>query len=462
LRSSPGIGLDVAEINLSDINKIPGKWEAAYRLLGRVIDLRREELPALLWCWLYIFAVLSSYYIMRPIRDEMGVAGGVNNLPWLFTGTLVGMLLVNLPFAYLVKTLPRDRFIPLAYRFFAANIVLFAVALYLADPAQTIWIGRVFFIWVSVYNLFVVSIFWQLNVDLFSPEQGKRLFGFLAAGATIGALVGSTVTASLARHVPATALLLGAAVLLEVAVFAAGRLSRLSPSLHHRPGGETAERPIGGSILAGITHAVSSLYLLNVSLFLLLFAITSTVLYFQQAGIVSQSFTDRGAQTAFFATIDQLVNALTLLIQLFLTGRILAWFGVALALGFLPAMTIIGFGALAVTPTLGAIAAFQVLRRAADYAIARPTREVLFTVVSREDRYKAKSFIDTFVYRLGDQFGAWGVGGLQWLGASAAQLALVVIPIALLWLLNALWLGRRQEKLAEASAAAGNPVSRQV
>ncbi|HYU10925.1 MAG TPA: MFS transporter, partial [Stellaceae bacterium] len=335
-----------------------GMAEAAYRLLSRVIDVRREELPALLWCWLYIFAVLSSYYIMRPIRDEMGVAGGVNNLAWLFTGTLIGMLLVNLPFAYLVKTLPRSRFIPLAYRFFAANIVLFAIALYLADPAQTIWLGRLFFIWVSVYNLFVVSIFWQLNVDLFSPEQGKRLFGFLAAGATIGALVGSTVTASLARHVPQTVLLLEAALLLEVAVFAASRLSRLSPSLHRRPSDDSEERPIGGGVLAGITHAVSSPYLLNVSLFLLLFAITSTVLYFQQAGIVSQSFTDRGAQTAFFARVDQLVNALTLVIQLFLTGRLLAWFGIALALGFLPAMTMIGFGALAVTPTLGAIAAF--------------------------------------------------------------------------------------------------------
>src|SRR5205807_1484594 len=172
------------------------------------------------------------------------------------------------------------------------------------------------------------------------------------------------------------------------------------------------------------------------------------ILYFQQAGIVSQSFTDRGAQTAFFATVDQLVNALTLVIQLFLTGRILAWFGVALALGFLPAMTIVGFGALAVTPTLGAIAAFQVLRRAADYAIARPTREVLFTVVPREDRYKAKSFIDTFVYRLGDQVGAWGVAALRWLGAEAAGLAWAAIPIALLWLVNALWLGRRQEARA--------------
>src|SRR5690242_14589330 len=203
---------------------------------------------AVLWCWLYIFAVLSSYYIMRPIRDEMGVAGGVKNLPWLFTGTLIGMVLVNLPFAYLVKTLPRSRFIPLTYRFFAFNILLFAAALYIADADSTVWIGRIFFIWVSVYNLFVVSVFWQLNVDLFTPEQGKRLFGFIAAGATVGAIFGAAVTASLARYVSPMVLLLGAAVLLEVAVFAVGRLSRLSPTLHRQPAtaDASAERPIGG------------------------------------------------------------------------------------------------------------------------------------------------------------------------------------------------------------------------
>ena len=421
-----------------------------YRLLRRVIDIRPEEVATLFWCWLYIFAVLSSYYIMRPIRDEMGVAGGVNNLQWLFTGTLLGMVVLNLPFAYLVKTLPRRRFIPLTYRFFALNIILFAALLYAADAAQTVWVGRAFFIWVSVYNLFVVSIFWQMNVDLFSPEQGKRLFGFIAAGATLGAIVGSALTATLARHVSPIVLLFGAALLLELAVFAVGRLSRLSSVLSRQPGRE--DQPIGGSVVAGITHAFRSPYLVNVSLFLLLFAITSTFLYFQQAGIVSQSFPDRGAQTAFFATIDLLVNTLTLIVQLFFTGRILVLLGVALALGFLPLLTMIGFGALAFAPTLGVIAVFQVLRRAGDYAIARPTREILFTVVPREDRYKAKSLIDTFVYRLGDQLGAWGVAGLRALGASAAELALVAIPIALVWLVNALWLGRRQETRATAQA----------
>jgi len=433
-----------------------------HRLLGRFIEVRPEEVPVVGWCWLYIFSVLSSYYIMRPIRDQAGVAGGVNNLQWLFTGTLVGMLVLNIPFSYLVKKLPRSRFIPITYRFFAANIVLFAALLHWSDAAQGIWVGRIFFIWVSVFNLFVVSVFWQINVDLFSPEQGKRLFALIAAGATVGAIVGSSLTASLARYVSPIFLLLGAAILLEVAVFSVGRLSRLSPTLHRQPVAGSEETPIGGSVFAGITHAFRSRYLVNVSLFLLLFAVTSTFLYFQQLGIVSRSFSDRGTQTAFFASVDLVVNVLTLVIQLFLTGRIVLLLGVALTLGVLPALTIIGFGALALFPTIAAVAVFQVLRRAADYAIARPTREVLFTVVPREDRYKAKSFIDTAVYRTGDQVGAWSVALLRWAGLGTAGVALVAIPIAALWLLDALWLGRRQELLAaEQEAEPGSqPVGR--
>jgi AAA family ATP:ADP antiporter len=299
-------------------------------------------------------------------------------------------------------------------------------------------------------------VFWQLNVDLFSPEQGKRLFGFIAAGATIGALVGSAVTASLARIVSPTFLLIGAALLLEVAVFSVGRLARLSPSLHRRPADKVAakadERPVGGTVLAGITHAFRSPYLLSVGAFLLLYAVTSTFVYFQQAAIVKDSFADRAAQTQFFATIDLCVNALALVVQLFFTGRIIVLLGVALALAALPALTMIGFAALALTPSLGVIAVFQVLRRAADYAITRPTREVIYTVVPREDRYKTKGFIDTFVYRLGDQVGAWSVPLLGGLGAAAAPV--VAIGIAFLWLLNALWLGRRQRSLEAVPAPA--------
>jgi AAA family ATP:ADP antiporter len=404
----------------------PAPTGAASRLLQRLVAVRPEEVRAVSWCWLYIFAVLSSYYIMRPIRDQMGIAGGVKNLPWLFLGTLAGMVLLNLPFAYLVKKLPRSRFIPLTYRFFAANILLFAVALHVAGTEQTIWVGRIFFIWVSVYNLFVVSVFWQLNVDLFSPEQGKRLFGFIAAGATLGALFGSSITATLALYVSPTFLLIGAALLLEVAVFAVSRLAKLSPSLHQMQS-ETVqnerqkgdERPVGGSVFAGMLHALGSPYLLSVGAFLLLYSMTSTFAYFQQQDIVSLSIKERGAQTAFLATIDVGVNSLALLVQLFLTGRVVAVLGL-----------------------------FQVIRRATDYAITRPVREVIYTVVSREDRYKAKGFIDTFVYRAGDQVGAWSAPLLMGMSLWAAPLA--AIAIAALWLVNALWLGRRQQALEAA------------
>jgi AAA family ATP:ADP antiporter len=418
-----------------------------YRLVGRAVAIKPQEGPALAWAWLYIFALLSSYYIMRPIRDQMGVAGGVNNLQWLFTGTLVGMLLLNIPYGYLVKSLPRARFIAVTYRFFAANILLFAVVLHYADAAQTVWIGRAFFIWISIFNLFVVSVFWALIVDTFNSEQGKRLFGFIAAGATIGALCGSTITASLARHVPTSLLLLGAIMLLEVAVFAVRNLSRISGALRARPG-ESAERPVGGHALAGITHPFKSAYLANVSLFILLFAITATFLYFQQAAVVRDNFHDRGAQTAFFASIDVAVNAITLVVQLFFTGRIVGWLGVGVTLALLPLLTALGFGLLALMPAVSTLVVFQVLRRSSDYAIARPTREVLYTVVPREDRYKAKSFIDTVVYRGGDQVGAWAYALIAMLGFGAPVVAAVAIALALIWLVNGWWLGRQQERMA--------------
>jgi AAA family ATP:ADP antiporter len=430
-------------------------------LIERVFQLRRRELPVLGWSWLYIFSILSSYYVMRPIREQMGVSGGIENLPWLFTATLVAMILLNVPFGYLVKRLPRVRFIPITYRFFTANILLFALALNLADREQAVWIGRFFFVWLSVFNLFVVSIFWQTIVDVFTSEQGKRLFGFIAAGATIGAIVGSAATALLARTVPTWALLFGAALLLEIAVFSARSLSRVSDQLARKPASQSGEQPIGGSTFAGLMHVVRSPYLLNVSLFFLLFSITSTFLYFEQVNVAAKAFPDRGAQTSFFATVDLAVNVLTLLIQLFLTGRIVRLVGVGLALASLPFLSIVGFAVLVYAPTVVPVVAFQVLRRAGNFGIARPTREVLFTVLPREDRYKSKSVIDTVVYRLGDQAGAWSyalVGFLHW-GASA--LPILAIPISALWLINAMWLGRRQEEMAaNAPAATALPSTR--
>ena len=425
----------------------------AYEFLRHVIDVRPEELRALGWSWLYIISLFVSYYILRPIRDEMGVAGGIENLPWLFTGTLLGMIAVNPPFAALVKTLPRVKFIGISYRFFAFNLLCFAVLLGMASGEQNIWIGRVFFVWTSIFNLFVVSVFWALMVDVFDTDQSKRLFGFIAAGATIGGIVGSSVTASLAKQVPATYLLLVSAILLEFAVLCVGRLSRLSSSLTARPAHPSEEPPIGGSIWSGLSHATQSPYLVNVSLFLLLFAVTSTFLYFQQAEIARQYFADRGARTAFFAGVDLWVNVLTLGAQLFVTARTIKRIGVALTLALLPLLSVFGFSVLAWMPTIATLVVFQVLRRAGNFAFARPTREVLFTVVPREDKYKAKSFIDTVIYRLGDQVGAWAYAGLGALGLAMTGVSIVAVPISMLWLINSLWLGGKQRQLESATSS---------
>lgn len=421
-----------------------------YRLLGLVIDARPGELRALAWSWLYILSVFCSYSVIRPIRDEIGVAGGVEKLPWLFTGTLLGMLAANPAFAALVTKLSRARFIAVTYRFFMVNLLLFFLLLRGAGAEQYIWVGRVFFIWISIFNLFVVSVFWALMVDVFSSEQGKRLFGFIAAGATLGGIMGSSLTASLARLIEPIYLLLASIVSLEVAVLAVRRLSRLSEALSRAPAARAETAVIGGSLLSGITHAFKSPYLLNIGVYMLLYSITSTFLYFEQAAIVAASFADRAARTEFFARIDLLVNVLTLASQLFLTERILRALGVALTLALLPALSVVGFATLGLAPTVAILVAFQVLRRAGNFAVARPTREVLFTVVPREDKYKTKNFIDTVVYRAGDQVGAWSYALASLLGLGLTAIAFAAVPISAAWLVNGWWLGRKQEAMADA------------
>ena len=419
-----------------------------FHALRLLIDVRPDEVAALAWSWLYFFSILSAYYVIRPIRDEIGAAGGIEKLPWLFTGTLIGMLAANPPFAALVARLSPVRFISWTYRFFMANLVLFLVLFATTTGEVNLWAGRVFYIWGAIFNLFVVSVFWGFLADVFTSAQSRRLFGFIAAGGTIGGIVGSGLTSLLVEHLGAPRLLLVSAFLLELAVFAVHRLARIARSLRERSGRQTEETVVGGGVLSGFVHALRSPYLLHLTFYMLLFTVLSTFLYFQQADVARQSFTNRAARTAFFANIDLAVNLLTLLIQLFLTGRIIRRLGVALTLTLLPALSAVGFFVLGVTPTLWAVVVFQILRRAGNFSVARPTRETCFTVVPREDKYKAKSFIDTFVYRAGDQIGAWSYAALSFLGLGLAGISLAAVPISMAWLLNGLWLGRRNEALA--------------
>jgi AAA family ATP:ADP antiporter len=432
-------------------------------LLKRIVAVEEPEIRPMLWAALYYFLLLAAYFVIRPIRDEMGVAGGVRNLPWLFLGTLVGMLLVHPLFTALVSRVPRRLFIPLSYTFFALNLIAFWLFFLTISDSTGIWAGRVFFVWTSVFNLFVVSIFWSLMADLFRPAQAKRLFGFVAVGGTLGAVVGSSVTAFLAEWVGPTNLLLVSAAILGLAMLAARMLmSTVSRSRIDddplRPPTAQIEQPVGGGVFDGIRTVFSSYYLLGIVGYMLLYTVTATILYFQQAEIVEVSFADRAARTVFFARIDLAVNILTALTQVFFTGRIVRRIGVALSLATLPLVCILGFAALGVAPTLIAIAVFQVLRRSSNYAIARPCREMLYTVIPRSAKYKAKNFIDTFVYRFGDQVGAWSYTGLGALGLGAAAISLVAVPLAAAWLAIGLWLGRRQQEMARAPRAPGkNP-----
>jgi ATP:ADP antiporter, AAA family len=418
--------------------------------IERLVDVRPLEVAAVAWSWLFFFSVLSAYYVIRPIQSEMGVAGGVDNLPWLFAGSLTGMLVLNPPFAWLVARMPRPRFVSLGYRFFALNLVVFFAALTWSPPAANVWIGRVLFVWTSIFNMFVVSIFWSVMADVFSAAQGKRLFGFIGAGGTLGGITGAAITTGLVGLLGAANLLLVSAVLLELAglaarrLFAQGRLERADRAGHQPEATDT----IGGSAWEGMQRALLQPYLVNVTLNMLLFTLLTTFLYFQQATIVDAAIVDRTERTRFFANVDLAVNVLALVTQTFATGRAVKRWGVTAALAFLPVMSVVGFAVLGLAPTIAVLMSFQVLRRAGNFAVARPAREVLFTVVAPTDRYKAKTFIDTVVYRAGDQLGAWAHAALVALGLGIGGISVVAIGLAIVATGNAVWLGRKMQRLS--------------
>jgi AAA family ATP:ADP antiporter len=296
--------------------------------------------------------------------------------------------------------------------------------------------------------------------DIFSTDQGKRLFAFIGVGGTLGAIVGGTSTALLVKKIGPLNLLFVSALLLELAArcvrFFPAQLASSEGAVVQ--GDQAAEKPLGGSLWSGITHVVRSPYLLGMCAYLLLYGITSTLAYFQQADIASHQFQDRANRTAFFAQVDVSVNVLTILTQIFLTGRLLKWFGVGITLALLPAVNLVGFLAMGWMPLLSLLVVFQTLRRASNFAVSRPAREVLFTVLPREDKYKAKSFIDTFVYRTGDQVGAWSYPVLTWVGLGLTGISFAAVPLAAIWCMLSLWLGKKQVAMAHNREIAG-PVS---
>ena len=421
-------------------------------LLSRVVAVRPGESRAALWSFGYFFCLLAAYYVLRPLRDEMGIAGGIKNLPWLFTATFVVMLAAVPIFGALVARLPRRRFIPLVYHFFVLNIAIFW-ALLAADVSR-VEVARVFFVWISVFNLFAVSVFWSFMADMFAAEQGKRLFGFIAAGGSAGALLGPALTVWLAGPLGPVNLLIVAAILLEAAVLCAYRLESAAPRKSDDAPAQ-AKAPIGGNSLAGFVLLLRSPYLAGVALWVLLLSLCGTVLYFQQANIVAAASDDPAVRTRIFASIDLAAGILTVLIQTVATGRLMTRFGVGAAAAFLPLVFAIGFAALAVSPLLLLVIGFQALQRTANFGISNPAREVLFTVVDREEKYKAKYLIDGVVFRGGDALFAWLFNLLRSAGAELVAISAATVPVALGWLALALTLGKAQERRATQTTVSG-------
>lgn len=419
-----------------------------HRRLLKTFDLKPGEVAPALQSALLFYLVLSAYYILRPLREEMGLAAGVENLPRMYVGTLAGTVLLAPAFGWLVRRYRREVFLPIVYRFFALNLLGFQLAWRLCDEGQVLALGRVFYVWLSVFNMLAVSLFWSFMADGFGYRRSRRLFGLVAIGGTAGAILGAGLTAALVGHVGHAWLMVVSAALLELATRLVGRLARRFDAAGFRE----ADPPLtivsgrGQGVLAGVTLTFTSPYLLAVAGYLFLYSLTSTFLYFQQAHIVDAQSLTRAGKAALFARIDLWTNLLTLGCELFLTGRLLRWLGTGLVLALMPAGTAAGFAALALRPGLATLVVFQVARRAANYALARPARETLFTTVGDDVRYKAKSFIDTFIYRGGDLLGAGTVEALGVAGLGLGPLAFIAVPTAGAWTWLALYLGRRQRR----------------
>lgn len=429
--------------------------------LRRALLIEPDEWRPAVWSAAYVFLLFTSYSIMRPVRESFGIERGADKLPSLITATLIAMLIATPIFGWLVSRFPRRRFIPLVYRFFALNILAFFAFLHVAPADLRVQAGYAFYVWLSVFNLFVVTVFWGLMADVWTSAQAKRLFGPIGVGATLGVIAGSSATAFLIEHIGPTQdsaranLLLLAAILLEAAVWCMLRVVRFFP----RDLPSTGRSP--ARAFDGLKSVARSPYLLGISGYMLAYTICSTFLYLKVGDVVDASITDRAQRVAFYARIALVTNILTLATQLFLTAHLIRLVGIGVALTAVPLVTIGGFIALDHAPEWGipaltAVFVFSVARSWTNYAVSRPSREMLYSVLSRDDKYKAKSFIDTFVYRSGDALGAWGP---KWLAAAGASLAAGAVIIGACGLVLGLVLGSMRRKRAQSSSASESPPS---
>ena len=423
------------------------KDRATINKLTRLLGIQRYELVAVAWSFSYFFCLLSAYYMLRSVREAMAIVGGVQNIPWLFTGTFTVMILVAPIYGWITSRYPRKKFLPWVYYFFIANILMFYAAfVYVQGQGiSQVWISRAFFVWLSVFNLFVVSVFWSFMADIWSKDQSRRLFGVISAGGSAGALLGPIITSVLVVPIGFENLLPLAGLLLLFGIYCVSRLRRWVRDSHHDDEDSIESgQAIGGSAWAGMRMVFTSPFYAAIATALLCASFLGVATYMYMAQLVSVTFDSTDQQTRVFALLDALTNAFALIGQLIIVKHAVRRLGVGTTLAVLPIASIAAFALLAMNPVFIVIAGLQVLRRSITFGLTKPTNDMLYAVVSPEAKYKVKNFIETAVYRGSDLVSTWTIRALSGLGVSG--IALLCIPIAMIWTVLTFFIGREYKK----------------
>jgi len=427
------------------------------RIITRVLGIERDEFVAVAWSFVYFFCIMSAYFMLRSVRESMAIVSGVQNIPWLFTGTFALMLMATPLFGWIASRYPRRTFLPWVYYFFIANILIFfGVFTYLqANELSLVWTSRAFFVWLSVFNLYVVSVFWSFMADLYTKVQSRRLFGVISAGGSLGAIIGPLITGVLVIPIGFENLLPISASLLLLGVSCVYRLRRW---VRHRDQSKAtvdsvdSEQPIGGAAWAGVKFVVGQRYFTAIAMALLCANFLGGAMYMYMAQMVSITFEGSDRHTQVFAFMDAAINALSFFGQLLIVRHAVKKLGIGWTLSIMPILSMIGFAILALNPTFAIIAGFQVFRRSIGFGFSKPVSDMLYSVVSPEAKYKAKNFIETTMYRAWDFVSSFGVRALGGLGLSGV--ALLCVPVAFIWMMIVQWIGREYRRRDESSSAA--------
>jgi ATP:ADP antiporter, AAA family len=415
--------------------------------------VERREVPSVVVAFFLFFCVLGGYFAVRPVRETVGTILGRDRVANLYVATWIASLAIVPIYGAIVAKVRRSVFLPLIYGCVAVALAI--VGGVLQKQPKSVAFGQFFYVFISVLSLFLVSVFWSFLVELFDSGQAKRLFPVIAAGGTAGALVGPLFTDLAARSIGNGGILFVGAALFALAVVLQAILIRLwksSPEPDHERGEahyQSRDRAIGGNPLAGVTLVLRSPYLLGIAAYVALLATANTFLYFEQLRLVSTTFADTQTRTSVFARIDWIVQSITILAQLFITGRIASRLGLVVLLTIIPVAIFFGFVALAIWNTFMVLAIVIVLRRSGEYAFVRPGREMLWTPMSKETKYKAKNFVDVPVYRGADAAVAQLQRAIEGAGFGVQTAALLGALAAAIWAVNGWWLGRRYDSAAQ-------------